>query len=175
MLFLEILSIAIAAIAAFFAAGSLWVSRRTQQISTIQARPKLSISRGWSDTGERDLYITFEPESNRPDWVFTKATIKRTRSNWRRRHHLAHGEVIDHDQIETGEIIPITQRTGRWQRHITYETQKAAIAIFLHPDAPDCHLTLEITLNTSPSPTIKRHIKSPKRFSSAPYRQSIVE
>ena len=172
---LEFLSLFIAGIAGLIAAGSLWISRRAHQISTIQALPRVSITRTWSSTGERDLYISLEQELNRPDWVVTKAVIRRTWRTFPDRSFLARGEVIAHDHIETGETIPITRRTGNWQRRIAFEDPIKTIAIFLHPNAPDCQVTLEITLNTAPSPTMKRHIKSLKKSPYARRRQSVIE
>ena len=172
----DTLTIVIAAIAVLIAAGSLWISRRAHQISVIQALPRVSIVRTWSSTGERDLYISLEHETNRPDWMVRKATIKRSwRTCWRRRPFLARGEVIAHDQTDFGEIIPRTRRTSDWQRRINYDYPIAGITIFLHPAAPDCYLTLEITLNTSPSPTIKRHIKSHKESTFQRRQQIVVE
>ena len=33
----------------------------------------------------------------------------------------------------------------------------------IHPDVPSCQVTLKITLSTSPSPTLLRHITSKRR------------
>ena len=175
MPWLEAFSLVIAAIAVLIAAGSLVISRRAHHISTIQALPRVALVRAWSSTGERDLYINLDQKPDRPDWVVASAGIRRTWRNWHQRCFLARGEVIDHDEYEPGHTMPITRRTGDWERRISYEHPITAVAIFLHPDAPDCELTLEITLNTSPSPTFKRHIKSLKESPSRIRRQSVVE
>ena len=175
MPWLETFTLVIAAIAVLIAAGSLVISRTAHRISTIQALPRVAIVRTWSSTGERDLYIELEQKSDRPDWVVASVGIRRTWRHWHQLCFLARGEVIAHDEFEQGQTLPITRRTGDWERRITYEHPITDGAVFLHPDAPDCEITLEITLNTSPSPTLKRHIKSLKEFPSRPRRQSVVE
>ena len=175
MPWLEISSLVVAGIAALIASGSLLISRRAQNISEIQALPKVGLGLTWSGGGGRDLYINLEQISGHPDWVVASATVRRTWRNWHERCFLARGEVVDHFEDEYRLILPCTKRTGNWERRITYEPPIREASIFLHPDAPDCEVTLEITLSTSPSPTIKRHIKSLRESPSRRRPPSVIE
>ena len=172
---LEISSLVVAGIAVLIAAGSLLTSRRAHNISEIQALPRVSLVRTWSGREGRDLYINLEQISDRPDWVVASVSVRRTWWNWRERRFLARGEVEDHVEYISWDTLPSSRRTGNWERRITYEPPIREAAIFLHPDAPNCEVTLEITLTTSPSPTIKRHIKSLKESPARRLRQNVIE
>ena len=157
----EIFSVVFAAIAVAIAAGSLIVSRKAHKLSEMQALPRVILVRSWSSQGERGLYIKLGQMSDRQDWVITSVGVRR---NWRKRCLLARGEVSGEDFFDDGNAYPNFRRIGDWERCVTHELGLSDIAVFLHPDAPDLDVALDITLSTSPSPMIKRYIKSPRQF-----------
>ena len=157
----DILSAVLAAVAVIIAAASLWISRRAHKLSEIQALPKVTLVRSWSSQGERGLYIKLEPMPDRHDWLIASVAIRRNWPNWRQRCFLARGEVSE--TFDDGIYYPDFRRIGHWESRVTYKLELREIAVFLHPDAPDCDVRLEITLSTSPSPVIKRYVKSPRQ------------
>ena len=178
MPWLEVTALFVAGIAVLIAIGSLLISRRVQKISELQALPRVSVVRTWLGRlrgGERNLYFNVEQISDRPDWVVARVSIKRSWRNFRKRCFLARGEVVSHSPNSFGRILPNSERTGNWERCIVYEPPVRDAAVFLHPDTPDCEVKLEIVLNTSPSPIIKRHIKSLKESPAMRSPSGVIE
>ena len=154
----EIISLIVSFVAAIAAAGSLWTSRRAQKTSEVQLLPKVDIGYSWTAGGERGVYVNLEELIDRPDWVVSRVTLRR---NWyRRRSFLALGVVTDPIEDDLGRLTPTYRRSGDWERTITFDRPVREAAVCLHPDASDCEITVEITLNTGPAPTFKRHIMS---------------
>ena len=136
MPWLELSSLVVAGIAALIASGSLLISRRAQKISEIQALPKVDLGLTWSGGGRRDLYINLEQISGHPDWVVASATVRRAWWDLRERCFLARGQVLGLHEDQFVHTFPDTERTGHWERRITYEPPIREASIFLHPDAP---------------------------------------
>ena len=174
----EISALVVAGIAAVMAAGSLLISRRAKNISELQALPRVSVVREWLGRlrgGERNLYFNVERISDRPDWVVVSVRIRRTWRNVRKRCFLARGEVVGYSRGTDGRSLPNGSRTGNWESCIVYEPPVREAVVFLHPEAPDCEVTLEVILNTAPSPTIKRRIKSLKESPAMRLPSSVTE
>ena len=172
MTWLEIFSPVLAVIAVVMSAGSLWISRKAHKLSEMQALPRIIFVRSWSSQGERGLYIKLETMSDGQDWVMASLGVRR---NWRKRSFLARGEVAGHDVFDDGIVYPRFKRIGDWERSVTYELWRTEVAVFLHPDAPDCDVAMEITLSTSPSPVVKRDIKSPRETPSQRVQRGVIE
>ena len=171
----EMSSLVVAGIAVVIAAGSLLISRRAHKISEMQALPRIILGHSWSSRGERGLYVKLELMPDGQDWVIVRVDVRRTWRTWRKRCFLARGDVVGQDFAEDGIAYPNFIRIGDWERSVTYELTRREIAVFLHPDAPDCDVKLEITLSTLPSPVIKRYIKSPKESPARRARRGVIK
>ena len=127
---------------------------------------------GWLGKDEIYVLISKGCQTVTTGWL-QGVNIKRTWWNWRKERFLARGEVVGHTELFE-RTYPVTERTGNWERSIAYEPPVREAVIFLHPDAPDCFVVLEIMLNTFPSPTIRRQIKSLRNSpAGAPHQVSL--
>ena len=175
MTWLEIFSPVLAFVAVVIAAGSLWISRKAHRLSEMQTLPRIDFVRSWSSRiGQRDrgLYIKLEPMSDGQDWVIASLSVRR---NWRKRSILACGQVVGHDVVDDGTVYPRFTRIGDWERSITYEPRQTEVAVFLHPDAPDCDVAMKITHSTSPSPVVKRYIESSRESPSQRVQRGVIK
>ena len=156
----DVLSMAFSGFALLIAVGALWVSFRGYRVGKIQALPRLAIYRSWGSKGQRTVSFEIEWLPGRPDWVVAGASVRR---NWRKRPFIARGQLEDAYEDEYGQKVTYYKPSGPWECRIIFDAPRRQGAVILHPEAPDCEVTLEITLTTLPSPTERRRIKI-KRF-----------
>ena len=158
---IDIIPLTFSGIAVLVAVGSFWTSRNTQKFAEFQALPKIAIGQTWEAGGERGVYINLNEYTDRRDWVIKKMSVRR---NWFRRSLLALGQVTEGFEDEYGQFYPTYRRVGTWTNSISFNLYPREVAVYLHPKAPDCEINVEITLNTFPSPTIKRRVPSSKHW-----------
>ena len=148
---------ALSVVATILAVGSGWIGFRAYRIADVQALPPLADWGTATKNGLRSVEFKIEWPPDRQRWVVSAAHIRR---NWGRRKVLAKGDLIGFSEDPWGNPVNHYQAQTPWERCITFDPPVREGVVMLHQDARDCEVTLTIVLSTSPSPTIRRHIKS---------------
>ena len=146
-----------AGITGLMAVASFVLSGLAYRRSGVQDLPPISVVWSWSSTGYRGISFDLERLPGRPHWVVHSATVSR---NWRRRPWLAGGQERGISVLDNGEEVIQYGPDSPWRHRVVFDHPRKEGAVMIHPEAPDCQVTLKITLTTSPSPTVARHIVS---------------
>ena len=140
---------------------SIWISLRAYRVSAAQVLPRLAVGTGAvrSIKGNGFRYIEFEAESvlGRPDWMVVGASL---RWDWRRRRFLSHGYSMYSEEDDFGQTFHHYEPIKPWERRIFFDQPVKAGVIMIHGDAPDCDVSLEIVLSTSPRLTDHWRVRS---------------
>ena len=142
------------------AIASVVLSGLAYRRSGVQDLPRVDFWRSWTSGGQRGIIFDLEQLPGQPDWVIDGASV---RWNWRHRQWLAHGQERFYNEYFDGEPVNRWVPATPWEHRVKFDPPKKHGGVMLHPDAPDCQVTLRITLSTSPSPTVVRHVTSKKR------------
>ena len=173
MSLVDMIPLIFSGIAVLVAGGSFWTSRNAQKAVDVQLLPKIAIGHSWEAGGERGVYINLSEFTDCPDWVIKKMSVRRTWRNRFRRYLVALGQVTEGFEDECGHFYPTYRRVGTWTHSVIVDRNPREVAVYLHPKAPDCEINVEITLNTYPTPTIKRRIPSRKYLAGQTEQMSV--
>ena len=138
-------------------------------MNSVQALPRIAPGTVAASGGLRSVEFATEWLPGHPDWVVASANI---RWNWRRRKFIARGRLIHSEEAPDGDTFNEYEPRLPWERRVTFDPPAKEGAVVIHPDAPDCDITFAIVLRTTPSPTIRRHVKSIRFRWPSPSRRS---
>ena len=144
-------------ITGLMAVRSFVLSGLAYRRSGVQDLPPIRVGHSWSSTGQRGISFDLERLPGRPNWVVYSATVS---GNWRRRPWLARGQEREISVLDNGEEVIQYGPDSPWRHRVAFDPPRKEGAIMIHPAAPDCQVILKITLTTSPSSTVARHIVS---------------